>query len=84
MKDREVVKAVMKAGEPKEVYEILSGHGLDCEYEVFLKTVEEMKQTYEKQQAGLLTEEDMDQLLDSGNNSEMVGTIFFLLISFGA
>ena len=83
LKDKTVAKKIMGAASPKEAFEILEQYDLDMDYNTFLNTVETLKNMYEKQNAGLLSEEDMDNMFDTLNSEQMVGSTFFFLLSPG-
>lgn len=79
-KDKTVTKELMKASSPKEVYEILTKNGYEEDYDKFIENVSKMKEVYEKKQAGLLTEQDMDDLLENSSSEQMLGTTFFFVL----
>lgn len=78
------MKEIMQTESPRQAYDLLKEHGLECDYDAFLKTIEMVEKIYERQHSGLLSEQDMDDLLDNSQTNEMMGTIFFALIALGA
>lgn len=85
VQDKELVKQLAKSDSPKSVYNLLAQNGLQMEYADFLNLTEKMKETYEKQKAGLLTDQDIDEFMElNEDNSANVGTSFLFFLIPGA
>lgn len=82
LENKELLKQIILSADPKEAYDILSHNGFESTYEDFLKFMEAILVAYEKRQAGLLSEEDMDDLFDIAQSTDIVGTpwiLFFII-----
>lgn len=82
--NKAVAKEILRATSPQEIFEILKANGYEDDYEEFSEHVRKLKETYDKKRSGLLTEADMDDLLENTSSDQMLGTIFFLFIPFAA
>ncbi len=82
-KNKEAVKELVKAASPQELYEVLKKYGYEESYDQFIENITKARAVHEKRQAGLLTEDDMDNLLENPSSDQTLGTFFFFLIPFG-
>lgn len=79
-RNKDVLRRLMKAGSPEACYKILKKNGYGGSFELLVEQAGRMRAFYEKHQAGVLTEEDMDGLLEGSDADLMVDCPFIFLL----